>query len=273
MIRTTGIWLGFMVVALLASCGPGAAPGPTATPEPPTPTPIDVSLADQGYAQFVEAGCTACHGDNAEGGIGPALAGHMREQVFAQVRNPRGAMPASTDETLSDADLEKIAAYIVSLGPPAAGHMHMDFEATGPATAHLMLAFRALKSDNQPDALHHLQHVLDITDQEGREHLEAILADLEAGDLHDVEHAIEDILLEEQADLMPVQLHLQLALDSLAVDDVSDAVHHVQHALEVSEDEAEQATLRELLDELAAGEIHHVEDHMMEMMGMGHDHD
>ena len=273
MIRATGICLGLMAVALLASCGPGAAPGPTAIPKPPTPTPIDVSLADEGYAQFVEAGCTVCHGDNAEGGVGPALAGHTREQVFAQVRNPRGAMPAFTDETVSDADLEKIVAYIVNLGPPAAGHMHMDFEATGSATAHLMLAFRALKSDNQPDATHHLQHVLEIADDEGREHFEAILADLEAGDLHDVEHAIEDLLLEEQADLAPVQLHLQLALDSLAVDDVSDAIHHVRHALEVSEDEAEQAILRELLEELAAGEIHHVEDHMMEMMGMGHHHE
>ncbi|MFQ5944700.1 MAG: c-type cytochrome [Anaerolineae bacterium] len=273
MMKTTGFCLGLMVVALLASCGPGAAPGPTATPEPPTPTPVDVSLVDEGYAQYVEAGCTACHGDNAEGGVGPGLPGHTREQVFAQVRNPRGAMPAFTDETVSDADLEKIAAYIVSLGPPTAGHVHGEFEATGSETSHLMLAFRALKSDNQPDAIHHLQHVLDIADDEGRAHFEAILADLEAGDLHDVEHEIEELLLEEQAELTPVQLHLQLALDSLSVDDVSDAAHHVDHALEVSEDASEQATLRELLDELAAGEIHHVEDHMMEIIGVEHHHD
>ncbi len=272
MTRATGICLGLVTITLLASCGTGAAPGPTATPEPPTPTSVGEPAADEGHDLYVAAGCVACHGDNAEGGVGPALAGHTREQVFAQVRNPRGAMPAFSEEQVSNEDLEKISAYIVGLGPPTAGHMHGEFEATGPETAHLLLAFRALKSDNQPDAIHHLQHVLDIADQEGREHFEALLADLEAGNLHDVEHAIED-LLEEQGELTPVQLHLQLALDSLAVDDVSDAIHHVEHALEVSQDEDEQVTLQELLDELAAGEIHRVEDHMMEMLGVGHHHD
>lgn len=271
MTRAIGICLALLTATLLMSCGTGAALGPTATPEPPTPTPVEVSAADDGFALYVEAGCVACHGDNAEGGIGPALAGHTREQVFAQVRNPQGAMPAFSEDQVSDDDLEKIAAYIVSLGPPAEAHVHMDYEATGPETGHLLLAFRALKSDNQLDAIHHLQHVLDITDDEGRERFEAILADLEAGNLHDVEHAIEQLLLEEQAELTLVQLHLQLALDSLAVEDVDDAAHHIQHALEISEDAGEQATLRELLDELAAGELHHVEDHMMEMLGMAHD--
>ena len=271
--RSRGFFPPVIVLLIVTACTPGAAPTPVPTAEPPSATPVEVSLADEGYAQFVEAGCTVCHGDNAEGGVGPALAGHTREQVFAQVRNPRGAMPAFTDETVSDADLEKIAAYIVGLGPPAAGHMHLDFEATGPATAHLILAFRALKSDNELDAIHHLQHVLDVADEEGREQFEALLADLEAGNLHDVEHTIEERLLAEQADLAPVQLHLQLALDSLEAGDVNDAAHHIQHALEVSEDEAEQATLAELLEELEAGELHQVEDQMMEMMGMGHHHE
>ncbi|MFQ6015306.1 MAG: c-type cytochrome [Anaerolineae bacterium] len=163
---------------------------PTATPMLPTPTP---ELAEEGKALFAQKGCAACHGSNAEGtDIAPALAGHSREQVFKQVRNPVGEMPALTEEQVSDEELEKIAAFIESLGP-VAEHRH-EYELAGPASAHLQMALKALQADNVEDAKHHIQHLLDIATGEAKETAEAILADLEAGNYHDAEHKIEDML-------------------------------------------------------------------------------
>lgn len=114
------VWAASAVFVLAASAfGRGALTGiaPQATPKPePTHTPQAViSAAEQGRALFVEVGCAACHGEDAGGGIGPALAGRSPERIRTQIRNPRGFMPAFSPEALSDDDLEKIVVYIESL--------------------------------------------------------------------------------------------------------------------------------------------------------------
>src|SRR5215207_808204 len=59
-----------------------------------------------GRKVYLDAGCSACHGMNAEGtDVGPSLAGHTAEQVHQQVRSPLAQMPAYSQEQLSDEDL------------------------------------------------------------------------------------------------------------------------------------------------------------------------
>ena len=61
-----------------------------------------------------------CHGAAAEGGIGPKLAGTglSLEEVLQRVRNGEGAMPAFTEDKISDLELQHIYAWLRSLAPP-----------------------------------------------------------------------------------------------------------------------------------------------------------
>ena len=74
--------------------------------------------ADRGKAVFAQY-CTACHGQAAEGGIGPALKGEAArknsEQVAAFIKNPKAPMPKLYPAPLSDQDVAALAAFIESL--------------------------------------------------------------------------------------------------------------------------------------------------------------
>jgi len=65
-----------------------------------------------GEQAFVDAGCSACHGAMAGGGVGPALAG-MDELAALQARLGGGA--SHNGATLSDADITAVAAWLESL--------------------------------------------------------------------------------------------------------------------------------------------------------------
>jgi mono/diheme cytochrome c family protein len=65
--------------------------------------------------------CRNCHGDNAEGGFGPALAAGVDlnfERVRAYLRNPAGRMPAYPEAELTDQEIADLVAYWAS-APPA----------------------------------------------------------------------------------------------------------------------------------------------------------
>jgi cytochrome c553 len=65
--------------------------------------------------------CRNCHGNNAEGGFGPDLAGRGLDaaQVARAVHQPWGIMPAFVDSQLSDQDAADLTAYFASLARPA----------------------------------------------------------------------------------------------------------------------------------------------------------
>ena len=73
--------------------------------------------------QTAYAGCIACHGARGEGGVGPALAGQSGQEInnkLVQYKNgeTRGAQSAlmwSQSETLSDEDMNNLAAFIETL--------------------------------------------------------------------------------------------------------------------------------------------------------------
>ena len=61
--------------------------------------------------------CRNCHGDNAEGGWGPALSAGADlsfERVRAYLRNPAGRMPAYPESELSDQEIADLVAYWAS---------------------------------------------------------------------------------------------------------------------------------------------------------------
>ena len=109
-----------------------AAPAPLPSPTPrvvptsaPTPTPLAVPAGQAAVAQgadlFVQGGCVACHGQAAEGYIGPRIAGTSLSlaSVITQVRFPvTPKMTALSRRQLSDDEIAYIYAFLQSLGTP-----------------------------------------------------------------------------------------------------------------------------------------------------------
>lgn len=89
---------------------------PTPTPRPTTPTPgagPDVQRGQTVYNTL--GGCAACHGAEAQGGLGPPLKGLDAPRITAAVRNGKGIMPRFTAAQISDADLANIIDFLATI--------------------------------------------------------------------------------------------------------------------------------------------------------------
>jgi hydroxylamine dehydrogenase len=66
---------------------------------------------------YIQKGCLGCHGASARGGVGPTLARTALPLAafLAQLREPRGIMPAFPAEAVSDAEAERILGYLQGL--------------------------------------------------------------------------------------------------------------------------------------------------------------
>ena len=90
-------------------------PANTATPElPAEPDP------ELGARLWPDLPCSACHGAQAEGDFGPRLAGTglSLDQVRATVRLGKGRMPAFGEDSVSDAALGHVYAWLRSMARP-----------------------------------------------------------------------------------------------------------------------------------------------------------
>jgi cytochrome c551 len=91
---------------LLSACGGSSTSSSTPT--------SDTTAGKTAYASLP---CVGCHGENAEGGVGPRLAGLSisfdRFQSF--VRNGREQMPKFGTDVVSDQQLTDIYAWLSSL--------------------------------------------------------------------------------------------------------------------------------------------------------------
>ena len=93
----------------------------TATPAEGEPTGTPVTAAEAPVATipalYTEKGCSACHGDKAQGQIGPILAGLGVEHVKSFVRSgrPEAGMPAFDQNAIGDDDLDALARAIEAL--------------------------------------------------------------------------------------------------------------------------------------------------------------
>ena len=92
---------------------PTPAQAPVASPVPP----LGYGDPAQGEVAYRAAGCMLCHGLEAEGGIGPALAGTRLDFVafLAAVREPSDVMPPYLAEQITDQEVRHILAYVESL--------------------------------------------------------------------------------------------------------------------------------------------------------------
>ena len=76
--------------------------------------------AERGREVFFANGCTVCHGDQGEGGIGPTLPQSRLdpEQLVAQARRPRGVMPRYDVSVIPDEHLADVLAWLHTLPLP-----------------------------------------------------------------------------------------------------------------------------------------------------------
>lgn len=206
--------------------------------ETPDVAEADQALIDAGRAVYLENNCAVCHGPDAEGSdLAPALAGHSDAAVRRQVRAPTGSMPVYPPDKISSAELDALAAYISHLEAEN-GHPHPIGELGPMVTQHLWMTLYVLEDEetaNVDDALHHIEHVLELVNEAQRAELEAVEQELLDGNLHDAGHAIEDILADTPGLATSSELvHLQLALAAVRIEDVEDAIHHLEHFLDDS---------------------------------------
>lgn len=114
-------WWLFGVLAGVASCGSPTEPmTPTTTTPPATDagTAQDPAAIARGEALF-QTHCAVCHpGGNA--GVGPSLKTSTAtpNQMRSQVRNGVGLMPPFPSSVISDAQLNDLIAYVMSLRAP-----------------------------------------------------------------------------------------------------------------------------------------------------------
>lgn len=103
-------------------------PAPTKAPPtiaPPTATATMALPSDPdpavGRALWPEVACSSCHGAQAEGNVGPRLAGTgvSFDQLLATVRLGKGQMPSFGESDVSDMTLRHIYSWLRSLARPA----------------------------------------------------------------------------------------------------------------------------------------------------------
>ncbi|MCH8090239.1 MAG: cytochrome c, partial [Chloroflexi bacterium] len=151
------------------------------------------TIQEQGQRLFVSKGCSACHGQDAQGTtIAPALSGHSAAIVKRQARAPVGVMPLFSPDEISNEELEQIAEFIASL---PAGHMHVREVDVGREVAlHHWMALISLEEDEIIEAIHHVEHIIGLVQGIHLARMQEILQQLQEGDVHDGVHGIQDML-------------------------------------------------------------------------------
>jgi len=120
------------------------SPPPTETPTSPPPTEESAPPAEPdpelGQQIWAEKPCIGCHGANAEGNIGPRLAGTALDydEVLLRVRAGKAPMPAFGEDEVSDLEVEHIYAWLQSLAPPTPTPVPTEASKPLPPSGHLM---------------------------------------------------------------------------------------------------------------------------------------
>lgn len=227
----------------------------------------DATGAPTGRAIYLAAGCGACHGQNAEGSdVGPSLAGHTAAQVHQQVRSPLAQMPAYPVEQLPDDDLEAIAGYIAGLAPM---EEHVEPVRLSEVLAvHHWMAISAIAVGDGGDALHHVGHIIETVQGEHLQAMQEARRHLRAGELHEAEHLIEEMLAgKAKPELSRERLSLRLALTAVDQRDRAEAIHQLRHFLELAKG-ADRQKGEAVLTHLREGDLHGAEHGIADLLGI-----
>jgi mono/diheme cytochrome c family protein len=253
--------LGLFIAMLLLIAACGGIDNPTETSKPTTAAP-----SSPGEKLFTAVGCAACHGLAGEGSaIAPGLAGHTGAQVPRQARAPLGMMPVFSPSQVSNEELRQIAEYIEGL---SGDHLHMTMDDTGQASAqHHWMTLFALEDGSNEEAIHHIDHIIGLVAGQHKAQMEEAKAEIEAGNLHEGTHIIENMLAGvEVDDLTPSEMHASLARSSALIEDAAGALHHLDHiAPDLSDHLVE---IREMLESGALSDAAH---ELEEVTGLAHE--
>ncbi len=172
-----------MLSLVLAACG--------STGEPKSELP-----ANQGQELFA-LNCGECHGNDGTGtDEAPTILGHTLEQVKEQVRTPEGDMEAILPEKLSDADLELIAQFVVSLGSGEEAHGG-EISLSDEERIHLMAAYEAIEDHENMDreaGIEHLEQAAALATGESAEFYEEMISLIEAKKAGTARHELKELL-------------------------------------------------------------------------------
>jgi mono/diheme cytochrome c family protein len=272
-------------VSFSASEAEGAQAHSVAAEETGHDEPQDIAFSEtavQGGDLFNAVGCAACHGPDAGGTeIAPALSGQTEAQVRRQARAPVGIMPVFPMDKITDTQLDSLVDYVTSL---SGGNAHQKSSNVGAEMEmHHWMALSAIEVNDINEAIHHVEHVIGLTEGDHRARMQAAIIDLEAGNLHDSAHHIKEMLAGVLADdLTGDTMHLKLALSSLRTGDPDGAVHHTEHFIAVAAG-AGLEDGRTILGLMQSGDLEAAENHLeglfgasgaamdMDMEGAGHD--
>ncbi|MCH7746255.1 MAG: cytochrome c [Chloroflexi bacterium] len=256
------------ILAACSSAAPAAAPTvePTTAPESTPTAEAQAEPMSLGHELFIAKGCSACHGQDAEGTvIAPALTGHTMAQVRRQVRAPLGIMPVFPPDKISNEELEEIAMYIGGLG---GGHAHMSGAVTpGEVVLHHWMTLSSIEADNVPEAIHHLGHIIELTEGQHRSQMEKTITLLNEGSVEEGTRIVEQMLAGlEHVEMDESSIHLTLALSAASVEQIDVAESHVEHFLEAAEGEDLEAA-EHIISLLHDGEIHDAVDALENLLG------
>jgi mono/diheme cytochrome c family protein len=108
-----------LTVPQIAVTAIAAAAGEECVASGPKPAKGFVGDPTRGRALFVQRGCSTCHGDQAQGLVGPKIAGTTLAfgAVIQQLREPRGVMQRYLPKDQSDADECDVYTYVKGLKP------------------------------------------------------------------------------------------------------------------------------------------------------------
>lgn len=106
-----------LTVPQIAATAVAAAAGEECVASGPKPAKGFIGDPARGKVLFSERGCSSCHGDHAQGGVGPQLAGTTLsfQAVIHQLREPRGVMQRYLPKDQSDADECDVYIYVKGL--------------------------------------------------------------------------------------------------------------------------------------------------------------
>ena len=169
-----------------------------------------------------------------------------------------GALALLIGAACSDSDSDAGHAHDGSNGDAVAA-----FAMDSRTVLHHWQALAAIRAGDFADARHHVEHIIGTIDESDHvAAMEAILAEIDAGETHEAEHGLEVMLVGRAAPELGLDLlHLQMALEALADGDADDAAHHLEHVIaaspEAMADEAEEALLL-----IRQGDLHEGEEHL-----------
>ena len=180
-------------------------------------------------------------------------------------------MPVFPPSQISNTELTLIAEYIESLG---GDHVHVSIDDPAQASAqHHWMTLFALEDGEPGEAVHHLDHIISLVTGQHLAQMNEAKASIEAGDLHEGTHIIENMLAGTQVDdLTPSEMHARLARSSALVGDAEEALHHLGHISgALNESPAVAALVEEVRELLAAGELGDAAHELEEVAGEAHE--